>query len=239
MRNAQSKVSKTVLIWLLPLLKDLWLENEESFELAWRHLCGVVEAKVGKAWNWLDDTYHEISVYLESPPGMERIKSTNPLERLIRAPAKGKASASFPTKRLHAPSGSYLQGYSEDWTSGRIYLSEPLEKIREIPKRPGRSSRRATGWSPAPSATPPPQDSSPSQQGRLFMKKNLTWIYKMKTCNWSLALHNVSNEESDALKQPRNNELNLHQHWDSTLLLGTERISTRISILLTSSNSTI
>ncbi len=75
------------------------------------------------------------------------------------------------------------QGYSEDWISGKLYLSEPMERIKEYPlekahtisgdaERAGALLRRLRLL---------PQGSSPSQQGRLFMKKNLTWISKMKT----------------------------------------------------------
>ena len=32
--------------------------------------------------------------------------------------------------------GAILQGYSEDWISGKLYLSEPLERIRENLKMP-------------------------------------------------------------------------------------------------------
>jgi hypothetical protein len=32
--------------------------------------------------------------------------------------------------------GAILQGYSEDWTSGKIYLADPIEKITENIKRP-------------------------------------------------------------------------------------------------------
>jgi len=32
--------------------------------------------------------------------------------------------------------GAILQGYSEDWISGRVYLSKPLERIRENLIRP-------------------------------------------------------------------------------------------------------
>jgi len=140
MRNAQSKVSKTDLLWLLPLLKDLvGSRTRESFELAWRHLCSVVEAKgKDKLGSWLDDTYHEISVYLEFPTGhWSRIKSTNPLERLNEELRRREKSIRiFPDeKSCMRLLGAILQGYSEDWTSGRIYLSEPLEKIREIQKR--------------------------------------------------------------------------------------------------------
>lgn len=141
MRNAQSKVSKTDLLWLLPLLKDLvGSRTRESFELAWRHLCSVVEAKGKvKLGDWLDDTYHEISVYLEFPAGhWSRIKSTNPLERLNEELRRREKSIRiFPDeKSCMRLLGAILQGYSEDWTSGRIYLSEPLEKIRELQKRP-------------------------------------------------------------------------------------------------------
>jgi len=153
MRNAQSKVSKTDLIWLLPLLKDLvGSRTRESFELAWRHLCGVVEAKgKEKLGNWLDDTYHEISVYLEFPTGhWNRIKSTNPLERLNEELRRREKSIRiFPDeKSCMRLLGAILQGYSEDWTSGRIYLSEPLEKIREIQKRPGSVESPRDGLEP-------------------------------------------------------------------------------------------
>ena len=46
----------------------------------------------------------------------------------------------------------------DSWTGGRIYLSEPLEKIGELQK------------------LPIPVE---SQQGISFIKKNLTWINKM------------------------------------------------------------
>jgi len=141
MRNAQSKVSKTDLLWLLPLLKDLvGSRTKESFELAWRNLCSVVEAKgKEKLGSWLDDTFHEISVYLEFPSDhWSRIKSTNPLERLNEELRRREKSIRiFPDeKSCMRLLGAILQGYSEDWTSGRIYLSEPLEKIRELQKRP-------------------------------------------------------------------------------------------------------
>jgi putative transposase len=136
MRNAQSKVSKTDLLWLLPLLKDLvGSRTKESFELAWRNLCSVVEAKdKEKLGSWLDDTFHEISVYLEFPTShWGRIKSTNPLERLNQELRRREKSIRFfPDERscMRLPC-AILQGYSEDWTSGRIYLSEPLERIKE------------------------------------------------------------------------------------------------------------
>lgn len=68
MRNAQSKVSKTDLLWwLLPLIKDLvGSRTKELFEVAWKEL-----NRVARFWgkdtllDWLDSTYHEISVYLD------------------------------------------------------------------------------------------------------------------------------------------------------------------------------
>jgi len=85
MRNAQSKVSKTDLLWLLPLIKDLvGSRTKESFELAWKELNRVAQSK-GKdnLLDWLDSTYHEISVYLDFPAAhWSRIKCTNSLERL-------------------------------------------------------------------------------------------------------------------------------------------------------------
>jgi hypothetical protein len=32
--------------------------------------------------------------------------------------------------------GAILQGYSEDWISGKLYLSEPMERIKETLKKP-------------------------------------------------------------------------------------------------------
>ena len=32
--------------------------------------------------------------------------------------------------------GAILQGFSEDWISGKLYLSEPMEKITEAMKKP-------------------------------------------------------------------------------------------------------
>ncbi len=136
MRNAQSKVSKTDQLWLLPLLKDLvGSRNRESFELAWRELNRVVQAKgKDKLLEWLDATYNEISVYLDFPTAhWSRIKCTNSLERLNEElRRREKCIRIFPNEmsclRLF---GAILQGYSEDWISGRLYLSKPLERIRE------------------------------------------------------------------------------------------------------------
>lgn len=141
MRNAQSKVSKTDLLWLLPLIKDLvGSRTKESFELAWRELNKIAQSK-GKSnlLDWLDDTYHEISVYLDFPTAhWSRIKCTNPLERLNEElRRREKCIRIFPNEqsclRLF---GAILQGYSEDWISGKLYLSEPLQKIKENIKKP-------------------------------------------------------------------------------------------------------
>lgn len=32
--------------------------------------------------------------------------------------------------------GAILQGYSEDWISGKLYLSEPMERIKDTMKKP-------------------------------------------------------------------------------------------------------
>ncbi|HQK29443.1 MAG TPA: transposase, partial [Candidatus Syntrophosphaera sp.] len=32
--------------------------------------------------------------------------------------------------------GAILQGYSEDWISGKLYLSEPRKRIRDTLKKP-------------------------------------------------------------------------------------------------------
>jgi len=80
----------------------------------------------------------------------EVLKSTNPLERLNEELRRREKSIRiFPDeKSCMRLLGAILQGYSEDWTSGRIYLSEPLEKIREIQKRPGSVESPRDGLEP-------------------------------------------------------------------------------------------
>ena len=140
MRNAQSKVSKTDLLWLLPLIKDLvGSRTKESFELAWRELNRVAQSK-GKdnLLDWLDSTYHEISVYLDFPAAnWSRIKCTNSLERLNEElRRREKCIRIFPDeKSCLRLFGAILQGYSEDWISGKLYLSEPMDRIKEILKK--------------------------------------------------------------------------------------------------------
>ena len=141
MRNAQSKVSKTDLLWLIPLLKDLvGSRTRESFELAWNELFRVVDAKgKEKLRDWLDSTYHEITVYLDFPAAhWSRIKCTNSLERINEElRRREKCIRIFPDeKSCFRLMGAILQGYSEDWTSGKLYLSEPLDKIRENWSKP-------------------------------------------------------------------------------------------------------
>lgn len=136
MRNAQSKVSKADLLWLLPLMKDLvGSRTRESFDLAWNELIRVVDAKgKEKLRDWLDSTYHEITVYLDFPTThWSRIKCTNSLERLNQElRRREKCIRIFPDeKSCFRMMGAILQGYSEDWTSGKIYLAEPIENISE------------------------------------------------------------------------------------------------------------
>jgi len=136
MRNAVDKVSKTDLVWLLPLLKDLvGSKSRPGFELAWQELVSAVEEKgKSKLRDWLDSTYHEIIAYLDFPPEhWSKIKSTNPLERLNEElRRRERCIRIFPDEnsciRLL---GSILQGYSEDWTCNRIYLTKPLIRIQE------------------------------------------------------------------------------------------------------------
>ncbi len=141
MRNAQSKVSNTDLLWLLPLIKDLVSSsNKESFQFAWTELTRVAQSK-GKnsLLDWLDSTYHEISVYLDFPPAhWSRIKCTNSLERLNEElRRREKCIRIFPDeKSCLRLFGALLQGYSEDWICSKLYLSEPMEKIRENLKKP-------------------------------------------------------------------------------------------------------
>lgn len=109
MRIAQSKVSKTDLIWMLPLLKDLvGSRTVDSFELAWKELINTVQAK-GKD-KLLDWPFYKLSVYLEFPPShWSKIKSTYPLERLNEElRCREKCIRIFPNEE-----------------SGKLYLSEP------------------------------------------------------------------------------------------------------------------
>jgi len=139
-KAAETKVSKTDLLWLLPLIKDLvGSRTKESFQLAWTELNRVAQSKgKDKLLEWLDESYHEISVYLDFPTAhWSRIKCTNSLERLNEElRRREKCIRIFPDKksclRLF---GAILQGYSEDWISGKLYLSEPMERIRENQKR--------------------------------------------------------------------------------------------------------
>jgi transposase-like protein len=122
-------------------MKDLvGSRTVDSFELAWKELINTAQAKgKDKLLDWLDSTFHEISVYLEFPPShWSKIKSTNPLERLNEElRRREKCIRIFPNEdscvRLF---GAIMQGYSEDWTSGKIYLTEPLERIKDHRKKP-------------------------------------------------------------------------------------------------------
>ncbi|HNU62619.1 MAG TPA: transposase [Methanofastidiosum sp.] len=100
---------------------------------------------------WLDATYNEISVYLDFPTAhWSRIKCTNSLERLNEElRGREKCIWIFPNEmsclRLF---GAILQGYSEDWISGRLYLSKPLERIRENLIRPIQFDSAGDGLEP-------------------------------------------------------------------------------------------
>jgi len=66
-----------------------------------------------------------------------RIKCTNLLEGLNEElRRREKCIRIFPDeKSCLRLFGAILQGYSEDWISGKHYLSEPIERIRENQKR--------------------------------------------------------------------------------------------------------
>jgi transposase-like protein len=140
MRNALSKVPKSDLFWLTPALKDLvGSRTKDSFNLAWHSLLRVVESQgKNKLLDWLDDTYQEISVYLDFPSiHWGKIKSTNPLERLNGELRRRERSIRiFPDeKSCIRLFGAVLQEYSESWTSNKIYLLEPMARIQENNKR--------------------------------------------------------------------------------------------------------
>jgi len=167
MRNAFSKVSKSDLFWLSPALKDLvGSRTKDSFNLAWHSLLSLVESKGNnKLLDWLDDTYQEISVYLDFPSDhWSKIKSTNPLERLNGELRRRERSIRiFPNeKSCIRLFGAVLQEYSESWTSNRIYLSEPIARIQENNKRQailddfsGRLKLCSGGYAPSTELQPP------------------------------------------------------------------------------------
>lgn len=117
MRNAQSKVSKTDLLWLLPLLKDLvGSRTRDSFELAWKGLTSVVQTRgKGRLLDWLDSIYHAISVYLDFLTAhWNKIKCSNSLEHLNEElRRREKCIRIFPhTKSCFRLFGAILQGYT-------------------------------------------------------------------------------------------------------------------------------
>jgi len=60
--NAQSKVSKRDLLWLLLFLKDLvGSRTKEYFLLVWKELTRIAQSKgKDKLLDWHDSTYHKI-----------------------------------------------------------------------------------------------------------------------------------------------------------------------------------
>ena len=98
------------------------------------HLLIVVEQKGKyKLREWLEESYEEISTYLNFPPEhWMKIKCTNVLERLNEElRRRERCIRIFPNENsCNRLMGDILQKYSEEWTSGRIYLTNPLEKIR-------------------------------------------------------------------------------------------------------------
>ncbi len=123
MRNVHSKVSKIDLLQLLPLMEDLvGSRTKESFDSAWKELNRAAPSK-GKdnLLDWLNGTYHEISVYLNFPAiHWSRIMCTNSLERLnMELRRREKNIRIFPNEKSCLQLfGAKLQGYSEDWISG-------------------------------------------------------------------------------------------------------------------------
>ena len=135
MRNTLGKVQKSEHSWLIPLLKSVVnASTEEMFNFAWRHLLIVAEVKGKyKLREWLEESYDEISTYLNFPPEhWMKIKCTNVLERLNEElRRRERCIRIFPNENsCNRLMGDILQKYSEEWTSGRIYLTNPLEKIR-------------------------------------------------------------------------------------------------------------
>lgn len=141
------------MLWLLPLTKDLvGSRTKESFELAWKELNRAAQSKdKDNLLDWLDSTYHEISVYLDFPAAhWIRIKCTNSLERLNEElRRREKCIRIFPDeKSCLRLFGAILQGYSEDWTSGKLYLSEPLIRIKDHRKKPMALESKRDGLKP-------------------------------------------------------------------------------------------
>jgi len=79
-----------------------------------------------------------MSVSIDFPVAhWSRIKCTNLLERLNEELRRREKCIRIFTdeKSCLQLFGAILQGYSEDWISGKLYLSEPMERIRENQKR--------------------------------------------------------------------------------------------------------
>ena len=103
--------------------------------MSWNNLIRACkERHKDKLTYWFENTYSEISAFLNFPPEHRRkIKSTNPIERLneeIRR--RERAVRIFPDVRSCIKLiGAVLQDYSDNWICNRIYLQKPMESIRE------------------------------------------------------------------------------------------------------------
>ena len=136
MRNAIDQSYKTDHQWLLPLLRSVVnSEDNLTFQMSWNNLIRACkERHKDKLTYWFENTYSEISAFLNFPPEHRRkIKSTNPIERLneeIRR--RERAVRIFPDVRSCIKLiGAVLQDYSDNWICNRIYLQKPMESIRE------------------------------------------------------------------------------------------------------------
>lgn len=133
-RNLKSKISSSEFSALKPYISNLIMSrNPEIFKKNWELFFEKAKiCKNEKVFNWLEETYSEISVYIDFPTiHWPMIKSTNSLERLNEeVRRREKVIRIFPDEdsctRLV---GSILLDYSEYWTTSKPYMKSPLELI--------------------------------------------------------------------------------------------------------------
>lgn len=137
MRNVMDKLNKSDKIWIIPLLQNIVnAENREVFNIYWQELLEIFSKKKNDhLLLWLEETYSEITAYLDFPPEhRSKIKSTNPIERQNEElRRRERCIRIFPDDysciKLF---GAILQDVSENWTNNRIYLRNPIERIKEF-----------------------------------------------------------------------------------------------------------
>lgn len=139
-RNAFAKVSDRDKPWLAGLLTPLIKAVDQSgFDSAAEHMLKEIGQRNNESLlNWIEETLPEIRTYLVFPEShWSKIKSTNPIERLNEEIRRRERTIRiFPTEdSCMMLVGMILLDQSEEWTSGRIYLSKDLEDAFHIEER--------------------------------------------------------------------------------------------------------